>query len=752
MYESFFGLNRRPFAAAPDEKFYFEATSQAETLRELAQCVRMGQGIGVLTAAEGVGKTSFCLHLAESLRSDFTPILIPSGNLPGVRPLLQTLLFELRRPYAGFDDHELRLQVQTVSEEVAAAGRPLVIIVDEAHLLHEDALEGLRLISAYSRDGQDFCRLVLCGGLELDETLAEPQLKDFVQRIGCQGVLEPLTRSECQEYIQHRIEVAANQPLELFSPDARLLIAEAADGVPRNINQLCDHSLLLAFAAEAKPVDATLVRDALDDLKQLPLHWGEVQNFRDAQSPVEDNRPDNRAESCEDSASPTSNRQSEVRFLVDDHVWGRYESTPVDSEEPVADSERPILDGDRTEDDRTDEPAAVWEVGAELDTPPADVSGEFGAAGSDDSAFRQRDDWTPSLRESEDWATEHNLAERSQVPATDHMDKAVFESSDMIRQPEDPSRSSSTPVASRQWDEEVVLDPYAALDAGKRLTQQQLLQAREQERKQQDAAAMSHPQSAEERPAVDTTSSQTARFDVGEYPVDKPMADIEEFLRESMFEGIASTSDSVVDQVHSDFADPRPDQRIDELTPLFEQLEAIQTGDYGDDASPVDSVGSDRSVPHDSDGDRRGQLGYATSNAEAALVYETLQSADDPETNIGETVLDLCLDAQQEVANRLLEQNFGSEEEATGVQRPVEIDDDVLFGTGWAMPEEGYDIVEPDEPPVSRQEFSEPRPQTEPAKQPQRNVKHSPIQGPRPPQREGCSKLFSRLRRREQGG
>ena len=43
----------------------------------------------------------------------------------------------------------------------------------------------------------------------------------------------------------------------------------ASDGIPRCLNQLCDHSLLCAYVMEQIPVQVTTARDALDDLKQI---------------------------------------------------------------------------------------------------------------------------------------------------------------------------------------------------------------------------------------------------------------------------------------------------------------------------------------------------------------------------------------------------------------------------------------------------------------------------------------------------
>ena len=69
------------------------------------------------------------------------------------------------------------------------------------------------------------------------------------------------------------IEMAGAHPDDLFAADALPFIAKAADGVPRCLNHLADHSLLLAYVTERRPVTVDVVREALNDLKQLPLNW-----------------------------------------------------------------------------------------------------------------------------------------------------------------------------------------------------------------------------------------------------------------------------------------------------------------------------------------------------------------------------------------------------------------------------------------------------------------------------------------------
>lgn len=85
---------------------------------------------------------------------------------------------------------------------------------------------------------------------------------------------------------------------ETFTEEALAFLAKAADGVPRCLNHLADHSLLLAFVTERRPVSAEIVREALDDLKQLPLQWndpisgGEIYRGLSQRPPMEDSAVD----------------------------------------------------------------------------------------------------------------------------------------------------------------------------------------------------------------------------------------------------------------------------------------------------------------------------------------------------------------------------------------------------------------------------------------------------------------------------
>ncbi|HUG92851.1 MAG TPA: AAA family ATPase [Planctomycetaceae bacterium] len=275
MYESFYGLERRPFSATPDPECSVPVPATDAALAEIRATLESGQGIAVLTAPPGTGKTLVCLRLAAMLADRFACVWLPTASYCTRRSLLQAILYELGRPYAQMAEQELRLQLVSTARTYAGRERAVVVIVDEAHLLSPRLLEELRSLTNIAAAGRSLIRVVLCGQLALEETLAEPALSALNQRIDCQVTLVPLTAMESRDYLAARLRWAGGEPEAIFAPEAVDLICRASDGNPRCLNQLADHALSLGQSRQELPVSAATVRAALDELKQLPLHWAD---------------------------------------------------------------------------------------------------------------------------------------------------------------------------------------------------------------------------------------------------------------------------------------------------------------------------------------------------------------------------------------------------------------------------------------------------------------------------------------------
>lgn len=276
MYEAQFHLKRRPFAATPDPRCFLSAGPIQAALDELVVCVEQGQGVAVVSAPAGTGKTLLCERLRAELEHHFEIVFLAHASFLTRRALLQTILADLNHVYRRHDEQELRLELVPAIRALKPHRQALVLICDEAHKLTEDLLEELRILSDLSDRGTPLVRLVLVGQPSLEETLACPALEALNQRIRAQVCLEPFDHAASVDYIDYRITWAGGRMTEVFTPEAIELVCRASQGIPRCINQLCDHALLLAYVAEETPVSAETVREALKDLRQLPLHWNET--------------------------------------------------------------------------------------------------------------------------------------------------------------------------------------------------------------------------------------------------------------------------------------------------------------------------------------------------------------------------------------------------------------------------------------------------------------------------------------------
>ncbi|HZZ29068.1 MAG TPA: AAA family ATPase [Pirellulales bacterium] len=296
MYEACFGFNERPFAAAVSAKRYFPGDSIDAARENLARCIDRAEGVGLLVGPAGTGKSLLCQVLAEQFRRALQVALLASGQLCTRRALLQAISFELGLPYRGMEEGDLRLALvdhlsprskageTTSPDQASLAGAPLLLIVDEAHTLPMRLLEELRLITNLIRNGQPRVRLVLAGSPQLEDRFAHPKMESFNQRVATRCYLEALDRQQTIEYVRHQIRQVGGEPERIFTPDALEAIPKATDGIPRLINQVCDHVLLLAFAGGMQQITALGIEEAWADLQQLPTPWNAAQG---APAPVD---------------------------------------------------------------------------------------------------------------------------------------------------------------------------------------------------------------------------------------------------------------------------------------------------------------------------------------------------------------------------------------------------------------------------------------------------------------------------------
>ncbi|NLX55767.1 MAG: AAA family ATPase [Planctomycetaceae bacterium] len=273
MYESFFQLAARPFLSSPLAERYYPAGAVERARETVVRCVERAEGPALILGPAGTGKSTLCQVIAQQLRDRFRVAMLASAQLCTRRALLQNILFELKLPYRDRDEGELRLSLIDALEPSDACPHGMLLIVDEAHMLPLRLLEEIRMITNLVRHGQPRVRLVLAASMILEERLASPRLESFNQRVAARCYLQSMRRDETCNYVRAQLLAVGGDPDTIFTSDALHAVHRATDGVPRLVNQVCDHVLLLAANGRRTQVTAASVEEAWADLQQLPTPW-----------------------------------------------------------------------------------------------------------------------------------------------------------------------------------------------------------------------------------------------------------------------------------------------------------------------------------------------------------------------------------------------------------------------------------------------------------------------------------------------
>ncbi len=265
MFLEYFGLIEQPFGVTPDPRFLHLGPKHREALASLLHGTENNRGFLALIAPPGMGKTSLLFHYLNGVRNQArTAFLFHIAS--DARDLMRYLLTDLGLDSSGKDVPGMHEMLNQVLVEEMRAGRRLILVIDEAQNLNENVLESVRVLSNFETPWMKLVQIVIAGQPQLAELLARPSMAQLRQRISSIIRLEPFSTQETNAYIDHRLWVAGYAGPPLFTVGARLLIGQHGAGIPRNINNLCFHSLALASALEKKQVDAQMVREVIADL------------------------------------------------------------------------------------------------------------------------------------------------------------------------------------------------------------------------------------------------------------------------------------------------------------------------------------------------------------------------------------------------------------------------------------------------------------------------------------------------------
>ena len=276
MYLAFFGLNEKPFSITPDPRYLYLSERHAEAMAHLLYGINEAGGFVQLTGEVGTGKTTIVRSLLAQApkNAEIALILNPRMTAP---EFLLTICEELGIGVPDSATQSLKDLVDILSQYLLrahAAGRRVVLVVDEAQNLAPEVLEQVRLLTNLETNTQKLLQIILIGQEELRELLARNELRQLAQRITGRYHLSPLSTEETTAYVRHRLRVAG-ATADIFNRFALEEIYRLSGGVPRVINVICDRALLGGYSQDRHRITGQLVRNAASEVfgKRFTPPW-----------------------------------------------------------------------------------------------------------------------------------------------------------------------------------------------------------------------------------------------------------------------------------------------------------------------------------------------------------------------------------------------------------------------------------------------------------------------------------------------
>ena len=272
MYQQFFGFREHPFNITPDPRFLYLSNEHKEALAHLRYGIEQRKGFLLITGEIGCGKTLLCRTLLQSLDPEVYESAWLYSSYMTPAQLIRSILKELDMPISKLPENDHWEALNNFILNKAQKGKEIILIIDEAQNLSFELMETIRLLSNLETHQRKLLQILLVGQPELKIKINQPQLRQLKQRIQVYYDLQPLSKAETQNYINHRLSLVSQRPdCPKITYGSFKAIYKYSKGVPRVINHLFDKTLMSAYGRMSQRIEKQDVKKAIQDLERLSL-------------------------------------------------------------------------------------------------------------------------------------------------------------------------------------------------------------------------------------------------------------------------------------------------------------------------------------------------------------------------------------------------------------------------------------------------------------------------------------------------
>lgn len=263
MYEDFYSLKQAPFRESTDPGLIFLSEKLKQTLVSLLSCFQNQSGHALLSGDEGVGKSIYMQTVVKNLSSN-TLCAYLVNPIEHSEQLVMNICqaFEVHANGSN-SKHGYVIRLHALMDQLSERNQHAVLIIDNAQNLREDILEEIYLLMEYEPVKGPCLQFCLIGRPELQDVLNQPRLYQLNEMLVQRFHVSRLSPEETNAYIRHRLHAAGYEMVgDLFNDAAVQSIYSYTNGLPRQINQLCEHALTLGGERGINEIDAELIHEA----------------------------------------------------------------------------------------------------------------------------------------------------------------------------------------------------------------------------------------------------------------------------------------------------------------------------------------------------------------------------------------------------------------------------------------------------------------------------------------------------------
>lgn len=266
MYKSFYKLQSSPFGTSPDPRFLYMMPHTREALACLEYGISARKGFTVLTGEVGTGKTTLLRRALSSFSNRRVSTAFVFNPRLDTLDFLEFVLTDFGIVPATRTKSGMLLQLNRWLIERYRMEETCVVVVDEAQNLSWELLEEIRLLTNLETSSEKLLQIVLSGQPELEEKLRHPSVRQLRQRVSLWCRTQSLSESQTHAYVAERLRIAGSTE-QIFSSEALDLVHRYSRGIPRIINLLCEHSLIVGYVEQAQRITPAIVEGVAIELE-----------------------------------------------------------------------------------------------------------------------------------------------------------------------------------------------------------------------------------------------------------------------------------------------------------------------------------------------------------------------------------------------------------------------------------------------------------------------------------------------------